>query len=227
MTEDRPQLPPGPGGITGAFLENKGQFDPLILYIMRQRGVTTVFFQNGMVLGLIATGWGALLKITYLGLNPLSRPQGEEPLEDNLCFFESAQLEQLYPGLPRWGMLFQENVWEGIDLAIRPRERGFKIDWIVHPGADPAAIRILWEGSGPLSVNEAGELVIPHPMGELRELSPYCYQKTEEGVVEINCRHVVEGAVSGFAAEGYDPKLPLVIDPPFVCRIYTDGEWRI
>lgn len=216
MTNDTGELPIKEIGPSAAFLENKGQFEKEILFIMRQKKVTAFFFRDGMLLGLSSGRWGAILKLAYEEANPLSCPEGEKRISDKLRFFESAEIERLYPGLPRWERLFQKEVWEGIDLRIASHEKGFKIDWIVYPGGDPASIRILWEGIRDLTVNEEGELVITHPIGQLKELSPNCYQIKGKKALPVECRHTAVGLASGFAVGKFDPALPLVIDPRFI-----------
>jgi hypothetical protein len=108
-----------------------------------------------------------------------------------------------------------------------------RYDFIVAPGADISQIRMQFEGQDALFVNDAGELVIKTSVGDVCHSKLYAYQEIQEGLhleagahlCQIDCRFVKysDGSV-GFAVEGYNPALALVIDPYILWATYLGGS---
>jgi len=81
----------------------------------------------------------------------------------------------------------------------------------MRAGADPARIRIAYEGVEGLDLDAAGNLVARTTLGDLRESVPYAYQGSGE---EVQCRFALSEPLSyGFECTGWDPTQPLIIDP--------------
>ncbi|HYS71996.1 MAG TPA: SBBP repeat-containing protein, partial [Thermoplasmata archaeon] len=117
--------------------------------------------------------------------------------------------EVVYPGL-----------YEGTDLVYRLAGGRLKYEFVLHPGADPGAIRLTYEGIDALAVDRDGVLVASTPVGELRDTAPVSWQ----GADPIVCRFALVAPASvTFDCPGRDPARPLVIDP-LVWATYLGGS---
>lgn len=105
----------------------------------------------------------------------------------------------------RW--VYRE-VYPGIDWVLYLDDQGLKYDFLVHPGADPAQIRLQYRGADSLYLDK-GELVAVTPMGVIREGVPYAYEM--EGGGRVSASYRLEGEKLQFDLGAYEGGL--VIDP--------------
>src|SRR5437867_715938 len=113
-------------------------------------------------------------------------------------------------GVPNYREIVYEGLYPGIDLSFRRAGARVKYEFDLRPGADPAEIRMRYEGVDDLRLDDAGIAAIT-PLGEVRDSPPVSYQGGGEAV---DCRFAARGAGSyGFACEGRDTSKPLTIDP--------------
>ena len=129
------------------------------------------------------------------------------------------------------------DVWPGIDLRVGPRSPGdradvpgpgWKEDWIVQPGADPAQVAVRHEGVT-LDVQEDGSIGVQlGETGEARLGAPYAYQNVNGALKSVEVCYALEGRVVRFDVGDYDPAFPLVLDPDIVFSTYigaTQPNW--
>ena len=106
------------------------------------------------------------------------------------------------------------DLYPGIDLSYAAAGRRIKSEFVVRPGADPAQIRLVYQGANRISVGAGGDLIVSVRRSELREEAPEIYQDLDRGRVHLNGRYRLLGPRTvGFEIDGYDPFKPLVIDP--------------
>lgn len=100
-------------------------------------------------------------------------------------------------------------------------------DFIVPSGADPSRIEVRYEGANSVSVNEAGEMVVETDWGEVVEQRPVVYQMSGGDRVSLAGHYLLKSEkVFGFELpDGYDPNLPLVVDPTLVYSTYLGGSY--
>lgn len=117
--------------------------------------------------------------------------------------------------------IVREQLYQGIDLAVYSREYRLKYDFLVSPGADPGQIKLRYEGVQP-EITQEGNLRIRTSVNEIVEQAPYCYQEVngKKRVVPAAYR-LVQNVLSFVFPQGYDTKLPLVIDPELVYATYS------
>lgn len=108
------------------------------------------------------------------------------------------------------------NVYPGINLHVASESGLLKYEWIVSEGREVDPIRIKIEGADGLSI-KGGKLIIKTSVGEVQELKPVAYQYGTEGRKEVACKYRLSGDVLSYDfPDGWDKKLPLVIDPTVV-----------
>ena len=104
--------------------------------------------------------------------------------------------------------------YPGIDLELYGVERGMEYDFVVQPGADPAAIRLGFRNVEKASLNDAGEILMQTVAGEIRQSAPTVYQDEGGKRTLIDARfEEAEPGVFLLALADYDQAQPLVIDP--------------
>jgi|GEM_PF-1850455 len=108
-----------------------------------------------------------------------------------------------------------DHLYSGIDARLTLEGNGLRYDLLVAPGADPAQVRLEFEGAREVWVDsERGELVIETSKGEVRQGSLLAYQEIGGERRQVRCafEQRADGSV-GFALGRYDRSLPLVVDP--------------
>lgn len=102
----------------------------------------------------------------------------------------------------------------------------------MHPGSDPARIRLAYQGSTGLTVTDEGQLAIGTPIGELRDEKPYSYQARDGHQQAVPTTYQLQpstiGTVQeyGFQIGAYDRSRPLTIDPAVIVYSgYIGGDF--
>ncbi|HEV2200541.1 MAG TPA: SBBP repeat-containing protein [Bryobacteraceae bacterium] len=139
--------------------------------------------------------------------------------------------------VPVYGRLRRSGIYPGIDIVFYGAGTRLEYDFEVAPGADPARIRLKFDGSGPPRLNEAGDLVFGTGDAPGRrsnddpgddsmiQRAPKVYQVTADGRrkrVVGGYRIAADGTV-GLALGAYDHTAALVIDPTIVYTMYLYG----
>jgi hypothetical protein len=133
--------------------------------------------------------------------------------------------------VPTYAALAYRDLYPGVDLVYRGTEGRLKSEFVLAPGADPAAIALVYDGVQGLHLREDGALVLQTPLGELVETAPLIYQEVDGLRQEIPGGYVLfdphpsnRGSRGGFYISAYDPALPLVIDPELAYASYLGGS---
>ena len=92
------------------------------------------------------------------------------------------------------------------------------------PHADPASIRLHFEGAGRPRLDAAGDLVFDSVGDALRQHQPVAYQERDGTRTSVEARYrMLPGGDAALELGGYDPDLPLVIDPTLSYATYFGG----
>lgn len=112
-------------------------------------------------------------------------------------------------------------IYKNIDLHIASADADLKYDFIVHAGGNAEDIKLRFEGTDGLSL-ENGNLQVKTSVGTLKELKPYAYQYIDNEKVEVACKYRLSGNTVSYAfPKGYNDAYTLVIDPTVVFSTYT------
>lgn len=135
-----------------------------------------------------------------------------------------------------------KNVYPGIDWVFyNSTEKGVKYDFIVHPGADPTRIRLIYSSKEKLKLSEQGAIQIKTSYGDLTENAPESF--LEEKLIESKFK-IISQSKNDFG--GYETKInfdfglgalnfglgTLTIDPQLVWATFFggsayDGPWSV
>jgi hypothetical protein len=159
------------------------------------------------------------VKLDFLGANPGVRPVAEERQETVISYFKGRPV-QWRAGLPTYARLVYRDLWPGIDLIYQGTANRLKYQFVVHPGADPAQIRLAYRGASGVAVNDAGQLEVTTPLGGFADDTPVAYQEVGGQQDAVAAAYDLaptpiqgEGVRFGFALGPYDPTRTLVLDP--------------
>ena len=202
------------------FVENGGQLDPQVQYYLPGRDKTLYFTPQGVTLALhppsAAGRW--VLRLEFVGSDPLIRPQGEGRTEAVFSYFQGPP-ERWHTGLPAFARVVYRDLWPGVDLTYYGQAGRLKYEFTVRPGADPAQIRLAYRGATEVSLDAGGRLQVRTPLGGFSDDPPLAYQEGEDGrPVNVEVAYAPQDVgpdsyTYGFRLGAYDPSRPLVIDP--------------
>ena len=122
-----------------------------------------------------------------------------------------------------------KNVYPNIDWVFYNSQKGgMKYDFIVHPGAKPNDIKLIYESETPLELDKNGNLQLKTKLGTLTENAPYSYLKETNTEVKSRFKttklnkHQVEVAFN-INQNTYTQNSTLVIDPQLVWGTFYGG----
>jgi len=238
------------------WLPNEGQWDVPAHMRAEWGGGVTWLESDGMTMWVAGEGYEALWDHHFEGATAPTGPlvshgwrvtwegAAEHPVREVLATADHRV--NIYKGQDpsRWaeGLVPETrfkllDVWPGVDLRVGPRSPGdradlpgpgWKEDWMVEPGADPADVAIRHDGAD-LSLQADGSLHLQ--LGETAEVrwgAPYAYQVVDGHVSPVEVAYLLEGNVVRFEVGAYDTSATLVIDPDIVFSTYigaTQPNW--
>jgi len=120
-----------------------------------------------------------------------------------------------------------KNIYPGIDWVLyasgqNKNTGGLEYDFIVHPGANPSLIKLRYNHTGDLSLQEDGSVKINTSMGTLEEGIPVSYQG--ENKQKCNTRYRLDKNEISFVVGDYNKSETLVIDPVLVWGTYYNSS---
>jgi len=235
----------GPG-VGDVFLENVGQVsDPRVIFTANGGGIR-YSFGSTFVLALVDPPMGDLnrgkadgllpeappreslgsdhpdvLSFTFVTANDV-KPEGRQPAATTISFIRGNNPDAWITGVPTFGILAYEEIYDGIDLVLRVSDAGLKYDFELDAGRDPQAILIRIAGAREVAVDSDGQLIISTPKRTVVDAAPVAFQ----GDREVPCAYVLEARDQyGFSCDRLDPGLPLTIDP-LIFATYIGGSGR-
>ncbi|HEV8662355.1 MAG TPA: hypothetical protein VGT06_04320, partial [Candidatus Methylomirabilis sp.] len=227
------------------FIENQGQVDRRVTYYVQGHDTTVYFTPTGVTLALTGpaapppaggppglarpAGLRSLrdpegarerwaVKLDFVGTNPEARPRGQDPTPAVVSYFKGPRA-QWKPGLRTYASLIYPELWPGIDLVFAGTAGRLKYTFLLHPGADPARIRLAYRGATAVTLTGAGALDVSTPVGGFRDEQPSAYQEVDGRQVAVAAAYALDPAAPagtqgyGFRLGPYDRDRPLVIDP--------------
>jgi hypothetical protein len=215
------------------FEANLGQVtDERVKFISRGSGYRLHLTSEGALVFMDSasgrTGPGSgdrFVRMRLVGANPAPELESLNEMLGRTNYFVGRDRDAWVTGVRRYETVRYRNVYPGIDLLFHRRQGALEYDFVVSPGADPAAIAIQFSGVGTIKISSDGEIVLDLPEGRLVQRRPVIYQnrggrRTEvAGGFELDDERRVR-----FRVGEYDPRRPLTIDPVLVFSTYLgDG----
>jgi len=140
--------------------------------------------------------------------------RGEEELETKVSYFIGNDPAKHRSGLPSYRYLSLGEVWPGVEVKLKASQKTVEKLFYLRPGADLGKVRVELRGANRLRLSQEGELVIETGLGELKLSKPVAWQEKDGQKLPVQASYRLFGKNRyGFAVQGADPSLPLVIDP--------------
>lgn len=214
---DRPPLPSHP--LT--FEANRGQTDERVKFLARAGGATVFLTATEAVLLLRRSSGAAAVRMRFVGADPNASVSGFYP-QPGLSHYLIGS--KRLTDVPHFGRVKCEGIYPGTDLVYYGNGRQLEYDLIVAPGADPAAITIVFEGAERARLEAQGNLILSVAGGEIEQSAPVLYQEIDGKRVAVEGRYLAlaEGRF-GFETGPYDRSRPLVIDPVLNTSTFLGG----
>jgi uncharacterized protein (TIGR03437 family) len=262
-----PQIVANYGKLPLSFEANQGQADGQVKFLSRGRGYTLFLTGTEAVLQLRNADFGlrnanrpafemgvrnpqseirnpqlarpVTLRMRLVGANPNAEARGVEELPGKSNYFIGNDPSKWRTNVPTYAKVEYRNVYPGISLVHYGNQRQLEYDFVVSPGADPGAIEFEAEGAERIEIDDAGDLVMHVPGGQVRQHKPIVYQQIAGHRRDIPGRFVLRDSASrdlsrrsrdphshrvGFEIGSYDSSQPLVVDPVLVYSTYLGGS---
>ncbi len=207
------------------FIENRGQVDARVAYYVQGNEQTLFFAADGLTFLLSSPdGRAWAVKLDFLGANPQVHPAGQDATPTIISYLRGPR-DQWKTGLRTYARLVYADLWPGIDLVYSAAEGRLKYQFVVHPGADPALIRLAYRGAASVRAR-AGRLQVLTPLADFQDDAPSAYQETDGRRSRVPVSYALQGFATtsgagaasnvhtyGFQLDPYDRGKTLVIDP--------------
>jgi hypothetical protein len=206
------------------FEENRGQAASDVRFVARGRGQTVFFSDTGVRVQWPAPdGGAAAVRMSFPGS---SRPAAWQPVSPVgfVSYFLGADESQWVRGAPHFERL-RRNLYPGVDAVFYGQDNLLEYDLVLAPGADPAQVRVRFEGMDSLRTTANGGIELTLAGGTLRQRTPVIYQERAGARVPVNGRFVNAGSGEFRLQLGaYDAALPLTVDPVLESATYLGGD---
>jgi gliding motility-associated-like protein len=229
------------------FTENKGQWDTKINY-KTEFSTGAFFLENRGFTVLLNNPTDVVQKSEYYHGHGKKSPK-ENPNEVytfhshayNVTFLGAAFTPQRVPDKPiksynnyfigkdenKWAgdckiytAITYKNIYPNIDVRYYSTQEKLKYDFIVHPGGNPAAIAMRYDGVDKLRIKN-NELYIGTSVGDVKEIEPYSYQTNLTKKADVKTKYIIRDNVVSFDVSNYDPAATLIIDPQLIFSTLT------
>jgi hypothetical protein len=232
------------GRLPLAFEANQGQADPRVRFLARGTDHVLFLTRDESVLVLRAAGAAGgdntkrgprlqakdggrnrVVRMRFLGGGGAPRLVGLDGLPGRSNHLIGSDPRRWRRGVPLFARVKYESLYPGVDLIFHGSEGPLEYDLVVAPGASPDVIRIGFQGTGRLRLDESGDLILPVGDGEVVQHAPRIYQEVDGARRMIGGTFVLRGRREvGFAITGtHDPGRALVIDPVLSYSTYLGG----
>ena len=238
-----PQVSPSRADIeafSAYFEENRGQTDPQVRFLARPRGYRA-FFTDTEAVFVLHRGTGKapeprstesatslasdVVSMRFEGTRPVLPAVEGTPLPGVSNYFIGKGPGRWVTGVPHYQAIRSREFLPGVEIRwLALRTGGLEYDLVLSPRADPTAIALRFEGAKSLGITRAGDLLVRTESGVMRHSRPDAWQRVDGMRRPVGCTfEILAPGNVGFHLDGFDPALPLVIDPRVEFSTYLGG----
>lgn len=166
---------------------------------------------------------GHAYKVNFSGANTAVSYKTEDKKKNYYNYFLGNNPANWASNVSAYGKVVQQNIYQGVDVAIYSKNASLKYDFIVAPGADVNQIALTFDGVQP-EITKEGNLKIKTSVNEVIEQAPYSYQMVNGSEVAVpSAYRLVNGKLSFVFPQGYDHSKALIVDPTLIFATYSGG----
>jgi hypothetical protein len=203
------------GNIGPIFEPNVGQIDAEIDYIARAGATSLSLTASEFSLSTVSSNHGAdTLRVHFLGARADAKPLVPQALTGTVSDYAGSDPINWHIKIPTFGRIQYSDIYPGIDVAYHSADGGFEYDFLIGPGANPAEVRLAFEGADSLRVDSDGSLVATLRGNAIIQRKPVAYQDIlgSRRPVQV-AYHIESGNIVHFELGAYDASQALIIDP--------------
>lgn len=241
-----PRLEEAYGAVPLHFEPNRGQSDPRVEYLAHGRGFGLYLTGTGATLVLGAPAGApargsrrtppdscpqasSTIRLSLEGGNATPAVIGLDRLAGTSSYFLGNDPSRWITAIPTFGRVACKQVYPGVDMVYYGDGRALEYDFLLAAGTNPRTIRLRYDdGSGkpvPVRIGPSGDLLLPTPFGRLVQHVPAVFQVRNGAKIALSGRYEILGPGRvGLVVSGYDPSLPLTIDPILSYSTYLGGS---
>jgi len=230
LLADRANFAEAYGKLPLHFEPNLGQTDEQVKFVARGHGYSLFLTGMGAVLSLQKRQAGkekarsAVVGMQIEGANIAPQSAGLDATEGRSNYFVGSDPQKWRTDVPNYEKVKFNAVYEGIDLVYYGNGQQLEYDFHVAPGADPARIKLKFDGIKKASIEkQSGDLVLETGAGTIRQHKPIVYQDIDGERKEIASAYKLTDDRISFALGEYDNSKQLVIDPILSYGSYLGG----
>ena len=224
------------------YIENKGQWDSEVSYMAELEGANLWIAANSFTFDFISQEDMLQVhelmhdkknnansdfkirhhayKVNFLGANETLEYQGRKTLKTYYNYFLGNDPDQWAGNVALNEEIIGYSLYEGIDIKNYSKDGHFKYDLIVHPGADPAQVRMEYVDAEMKLFHK--QLRLELSVGDVTENAPIAFQMIDGKRKSVRCIYKVEGTIVSFDfPNGYNENYELIIDPELIFSTYT------
>ncbi len=219
------------------FTENKKQWDSNIAYKAQLDGGGLYIEKTGKLtfhlydkdtyrarhLGKIISDKLKLhsYSIDFVGSNQTPNIQATIPYNDYVNYFIGKNQTNWASNVQHYKHILVSNLYNGIDALYEGESQSIKYNFIVHPQATVANIKLHYEGVENIKLKN-GALYISTSVSESIEQKPFVYQLLDGDTLVIPSKFVLENNTVSFKLlKEYNHNYDLIIDPLLVFAAST------
>lgn len=233
----------------GLFIENKGQWDDNVLYrseipsgqlyIEKNRFLFN-FYDDSQPRGHHAhgktssaersSGGGTpkpkgvkahAYEVAFVGCSPISSSSGVDPVSHTYNYFKGTDQTKWAGNIQAYSKTVLNDLYPKTSLVCFGQETGFKYEFHLKPGANPASIQLKYSGVDAVYLKN-GELFIETSVTDFYEQKPFAYQQIEGNNIAVPCEfRLINNVLSFVFPKGYNKRYPLIIDPQLIFSTYS------
>ncbi|HLP19733.1 MAG TPA: PKD domain-containing protein [Chitinophagales bacterium] len=150
------------------------------------------------------------------------KTSGTDAIKEYFSYFIGNDKSKWASRVPAFTQVDYSNLYNGIKLVVSSKDRALKYVYEVEKGIDVSQLKVNFEGTNGLAIDEKGNLNIKTAVGDIMDLKPYAYQLVNGRQVEVACLFSLKGNTLAYDfPKGYDKSLKLFIDPTLIFSTYS------
>ena len=117
-------------------------------------------------------------------------------------------------GVKEYEKITVREVYPGIDWVVyNSPDKGYKYDFVVHPGADYSQIELLYKSKTPIRINEQGELELYTQHGNVKENSPVSFYEGKE--IQTRFKQNYQKNIHNYEDKGFETSISFNLNSKF------------
>ncbi len=227
---DKTKIAEAYGNLPINFEPNLGQTDGQVKFVARGQNYSLFLTDTAAVLSLRKAGKSragdktAIVRMQLDGANASPLSSGLDESQGRSNYFVGNDPEKWHADVPNYEKVKFNSVYDGIDLLYYGNGRQLEYDFLVAPNADPARIKLKFDGVKKASIEKkSGDLLLETGAGTIRQHKPLVYQNIDGERKEIASIYQLEDGKVSFALGEYDRSKTLIIDPILSYGSYLGG----